>query len=152
MSHNYGKLNQFLTSILKEEIRNLRRISQITKEIEETLLEKKIERLSELTKKREDYIQNFIELRNQERRVEEEKRVLKSIPISENLNNLYLKRNNLLEEIKNLEEKTQNRLKKNMEEVKNKLYKIYKYKELRNTYIKEGGGFFDQAFFIDKKS
>ncbi|MDI6786718.1 MAG: hypothetical protein QMD92_08440 [bacterium] len=141
-----SSLNEHLSSILEEEINNLKQIYNITLKIEKTIKEKEIDKLENLIQKRGNCIQTVIELRNQELSLKKQN--------IKNLNTSYFDqaRDDLLHQIKNTEIKAENTLKHQIKETRIKLNKIFKYQELRKTYIKEGGEFFDEAFFVDKKS
>lgn len=145
-SQNGSNLDESLSSILKEEINNLKQIYAITIKIEETLQKNKIDKLEDLIQKRGAYIQSFVELRNKELNLKEQD------VNNSHLSYLVQERKDILHQIESVEIKTGNMLKQQMKEVKRNLSKAYDYQELRKTYIKEGGKFFDEAFFVDKKS
>lgn len=138
--------DKFFLSILKEEINNLKEIYNITLEIEKTIEKREIDKLEGLIQKRGNYIQSIIELRNKELSLKEQN--------IKNLDTSYFDqtKNDLLSQIRSIEIKAEDALKYQMKEVSIELNKIFKHRKLRKTYIKEGGKFFDEAFFVDKKS
>lgn len=150
---NDSNLEESFSSILKEEISNLKQIYTITLQIEKVLQKSEIDKLEDLIQKRGVYIQNFVELRYQELNLQKQNENDSKLNISKaNFSYLTQKRKDILHQIENAETNTKNMLKQQMKEIKRNLNKTYNYQELRKTYIKEGGKFFDEAFFIDKKS
>ncbi|MBU0599330.1 hypothetical protein KKB54_05745 [bacterium] len=142
-------LYKSLSFVIQEEINKLKQVFEITLKIEKSLQENEPNSLEDLVYKRGEYIQFYLQLANQELALKKQNQEVELE--DSNISYLNQLKEDYLRQIKETELKAEVLLKQLMKETKKNLTNIYKYRELRKTYVKESGKFFNEAFFIDKK-